>query len=247
MELSDREPADWPSSPFSSSCWPPASVRSAPCSRGSPSSRPAARLAVSRTIKVLAAGGAAAGAAVAAAAVAANPALRGRGPPPAPSGPPPRGPVARCAGPAAAAARLRRRPARPGRGLRPGHRRRRRPSRRPPVLLLHGWTVSADLNFFAVYDELAARHRVIALDHRGHGRGMRPRTPFSLEDCADDAAALLGRARRRAGHRRRLLDGRADRHAPPPPPPRARGRHGVLRHRPGVEGDRPGAAACGGA
>ena len=61
----------------------------------------------------------------------------------------------------------------------------------PPVLLLHGWTVSADLNFFAVYDELAARHRVIALDHRGHGRGMRAQTAFSLEACADDAAALL--------------------------------------------------------
>jgi pimeloyl-ACP methyl ester carboxylesterase len=61
----------------------------------------------------------------------------------------------------------------------------------PPVLLLHGWTVSADLNFFTLYDELAARHRVIALDHRGHGRGLRPQTPFSLEDCADDAAALL--------------------------------------------------------
>ncbi len=61
----------------------------------------------------------------------------------------------------------------------------------PPVLLLHGWTVSADLNFYAVYDDLAARHRVIALDHRGHGRGLRSEAPFSLEDCADDAAALL--------------------------------------------------------
>ena len=61
----------------------------------------------------------------------------------------------------------------------------------PPVLLLHGWTVSADLNFFALYGDLAARHRVIALDHRGHGRGLRPRTAFSLEDCADDCAALL--------------------------------------------------------
>jgi pimeloyl-ACP methyl ester carboxylesterase len=60
-----------------------------------------------------------------------------------------------------------------------------------PVLLLHGWTVSADLNFFSLYGELAARQRVIALDHRGHGRGMRPRTPFALEDCADDCAALL--------------------------------------------------------
>jgi 3-oxoadipate enol-lactonase len=32
---------------------------------------------------------------------------------------------------------------------------------------------------------------VIALDLRGHGRGMRSTEPFTLEDCADDAAALL--------------------------------------------------------
>jgi len=62
----------------------------------------------------------------------------------------------------------------------------------PAVLLLHGWTVSADLNFFTAYACLAESYRVIALDLRGHGRGMRSTEPFSLEDCADDAAALLG-------------------------------------------------------
>jgi pimeloyl-ACP methyl ester carboxylesterase len=61
----------------------------------------------------------------------------------------------------------------------------------PAVLLLHGWTVSADLNFFPVYGRLAEAYRVIALDLRGHGRGMRSTEPFTLEDCADDAAALL--------------------------------------------------------
>lgn len=61
----------------------------------------------------------------------------------------------------------------------------------PAVLLLHGWTASADLNFFPVYDCLAEAYRVIALDLRGHGRGMRSTEPFTLEDCADDAAALL--------------------------------------------------------
>ena len=61
----------------------------------------------------------------------------------------------------------------------------------PVVLLLHGWTASADLNFFPAYGGLAESYRVIALDHRGHGRGMRSTEPFSLEDCADDAAALL--------------------------------------------------------
>src|SRR5690348_11050534 len=43
----------------------------------------------------------------------------------------------------------------------------------PPLLLLHGWTASADLNWYAQYGPLAAAgYRVIALDHRGHGRGL---------------------------------------------------------------------------
>ena len=64
-------------------------------------------------------------------------------------------------------------------------------SARPAVLLLHGWTASADINFFPAYTSLAESYRVIALDLRGHGRGMRSVEPFSLEDCADDAAAVL--------------------------------------------------------
>jgi 3-oxoadipate enol-lactonase len=65
------------------------------------------------------------------------------------------------------------------------------PPRWPAVLLLHGWTASADLNFFPVYAHLSDSYRVIALDLRGHGRGLRSVEPFRLEDCADDAAALL--------------------------------------------------------
>jgi pimeloyl-ACP methyl ester carboxylesterase len=61
----------------------------------------------------------------------------------------------------------------------------------PAVLLLHGWTASADINFFPVYSTLAESYRVIALDQRGHGRGLESMEPFSLEDCADDAAAFL--------------------------------------------------------
>jgi len=60
-----------------------------------------------------------------------------------------------------------------------------------PVILLHGWTATADVNFLAAYGPLSLDRRVIALDHRGHGRGMRSEQPFTLEDCADDAAALL--------------------------------------------------------
>jgi pimeloyl-ACP methyl ester carboxylesterase len=61
----------------------------------------------------------------------------------------------------------------------------------PAVLLLHGWTASADINFWPAYASLAGSYRVIALDQRGHGRGLRSTEPFSLEGCADDAAALL--------------------------------------------------------
>jgi pimeloyl-ACP methyl ester carboxylesterase len=65
------------------------------------------------------------------------------------------------------------------------------PAGRPTVLLLHGWGATADVNFFSVYAPLARSCRVLALDHRGHGRGPRSPEPFTLEACADDAAALL--------------------------------------------------------
>ncbi len=62
----------------------------------------------------------------------------------------------------------------------------------PPVLLLHGWTASADVNWWPTYGALSrAGYRAIALDHRGHGRGLRTDKSFRLEDCAHDAAALV--------------------------------------------------------
>jgi 3-oxoadipate enol-lactonase len=61
----------------------------------------------------------------------------------------------------------------------------------PTVLLLHGWMASADVNWLRTFSALAGKYHVVAMDHRGHGRGIRTREPFSLEDCADDAAGLL--------------------------------------------------------
>jgi 3-oxoadipate enol-lactonase len=61
----------------------------------------------------------------------------------------------------------------------------------PTLLLLHGWTADADTQFFSAYEALAERYSFIAPDHRGHGRGMRSNVTFSLEDVADDAAALV--------------------------------------------------------
>lgn len=59
-----------------------------------------------------------------------------------------------------------------------------------PIVLLHGWTLTADLNFHPVYDRLAARAPVIALDTRCHGRGV-PADSFSYADAADDVVAVL--------------------------------------------------------
>ena len=58
------------------------------------------------------------------------------------------------------------------------------------VILLHGWTATADLNWFRCYGALRERHRVIAFDQRGHGSGLRSKKRFRLEDCADDAVAI---------------------------------------------------------
>jgi len=65
----------------------------------------------------------------------------------------------------------------------------------PVVLLLHGLGATAALNWHAVFDSLGRHYRVIALDYRGHGRGIRLRGRFRLADCADDAAALIAELR----------------------------------------------------
>jgi len=60
------------------------------------------------------------------------------------------------------------------------------------MMLLHGLTASTDLNWFESFDALGQLFRVVAVDHRGYGRGVPPAAGggFSLEECADEAVAV---------------------------------------------------------
>lgn len=60
----------------------------------------------------------------------------------------------------------------------------------PAVILLHGLGATGALNWDPFLELLNERFRVVALDHRGHGRGLSSDS-FTLEHCADDAVALL--------------------------------------------------------
>lgn len=61
----------------------------------------------------------------------------------------------------------------------------------PPLVLLHGWNVTSFVNYGSAFDGLAEHHRVIAIDHRGHGQGPRSDISFSLDTCVDDVVGVL--------------------------------------------------------
>lgn len=59
----------------------------------------------------------------------------------------------------------------------------------PTLILLHALCCTGLLTWYPAIAPLAERYRVVTLDQRWHGQGIRsPR--FRLEDCADDVAAL---------------------------------------------------------
>ncbi len=59
-----------------------------------------------------------------------------------------------------------------------------------PVLLLHGG-LGSTLNWGNQVPALVAKHKVIALDSRGHGRSTRSDKPYSYELMASDVLAML--------------------------------------------------------
>ncbi|MFT4043714.1 MAG: alpha/beta hydrolase [Gordonia sp. (in: high G+C Gram-positive bacteria)] len=59
----------------------------------------------------------------------------------------------------------------------------------PAVFLLHSVLTTGLLCWYPVVPELNRHYRVVTLDQRWHGRGIRSAS-FDLRDCADDVAAL---------------------------------------------------------
>jgi pimeloyl-ACP methyl ester carboxylesterase len=60
-----------------------------------------------------------------------------------------------------------------------------------PIVFIHGW--SCDHTMFAPQIEyFGARHRVVAVDLRGHGKSDAPQGEYTLPSFADDVAWLLG-------------------------------------------------------
>ena len=64
------------------------------------------------------------------------------------------------------------------------------PSGAQTLMLIHGLTFTAELNWGKTFAPLAQHFRVVAIDLRGHGDGIEVGPRFRLEDCADDIAAL---------------------------------------------------------
>lgn len=59
----------------------------------------------------------------------------------------------------------------------------------PTLILLHALATTAALSWYSSLEALTKHYRVITFDQRWHGRGIRC-DKFSLDDCADDVAAV---------------------------------------------------------
>jgi pimeloyl-ACP methyl ester carboxylesterase len=61
----------------------------------------------------------------------------------------------------------------------------------PPIVFVHGWTCSRDF-WPGQISNFAKKHRVVALDLRGHGESDKPDEDYTIDAFADDVAWLIG-------------------------------------------------------
>lgn len=62
---------------------------------------------------------------------------------------------------------------------------------RVPILLIHGSTITGELDWSLVAPRLAAEYKVYAIDCRGHGKSTNPGGGYSFKQLADDNAAFV--------------------------------------------------------
>jgi len=60
-----------------------------------------------------------------------------------------------------------------------------------PLVLIHGLAGSSLAEWYQMAPKLAERHRVILIDHRGHGLSALTRGRYEIEDAADDVAGVM--------------------------------------------------------
>lgn len=65
------------------------------------------------------------------------------------------------------------------------------PADAPPIVLIHGWVYDSIGTWQRVIGPLSEQFRVIAVDHRNHGKSDRIRGRYSIEDATDEVAAVL--------------------------------------------------------
>jgi pimeloyl-ACP methyl ester carboxylesterase len=59
----------------------------------------------------------------------------------------------------------------------------------PPFVFVHGWTCN-HTHFAPLTEHFATRHRVVAVDLRGHGSSDKPEQTYTVQGFADDVAWL---------------------------------------------------------
>ena len=61
----------------------------------------------------------------------------------------------------------------------------------PPFVFVHGWC--CDHSYFAPqFEHFSHKHRVVAVDLRGHGQSDKPQQSYTIETFADDVAWMCG-------------------------------------------------------
>ena len=77
---------------------------------------------------------------------------------------------------------------------------------RAPVLLIHGSTITGEIDWGRLAPRLAAEYKVYVPDCRGHGRSSNPQGGYSFKQMAADVAAFV----RATGHQRMHVIGHSN-------------------------------------